>query len=483
MGSEECNLHIFFFPFLAHGHMIPTVDMAKLFASRGAKATIITTPINEPFIFKTIEKAKTHGKGSIHIKTVEFRPVDFGLPEGCDNVDFIRSSDKIPLFFEATRFLQEPFERLLIQHNPDCVVSDMFYPWTTDSAAKFGIPRIMFHGTNFFFMCVSESTRLYEPHKNVSSDSEYFVIPNLPDEIKMTRMQMPPFALHNEGKGTHPIAKLSKEAIESEKKSYGTVVNSFYELEKDYADHFRNVLGRKAWHIGPLFLINKDDTQDKAQRRKDASIDENECLKWLDTKKPNSIVYVCFGSIANFPDSQLRDIAIGLEASGQHFIWVVKKSKEDGDEWLPEGFEKRMEGKGLIIRGWAPQVLILEHQAIGAFVTHCGWNSTLEAVTAGVPMVTWPIAAEQFYNEKLVTEILKIGVPVGAKKWLRLIGDTVKWEAVEKGVKKIMVGEEAEEMRNKAKVLSQLAKSAVEKGGSSYSDLDALIVELASHKH
>ncbi|KAL1330930.1 hypothetical protein AAHE18_12G145200 [Arachis hypogaea] len=220
-------------------------------------------------------------------------------------------------------------------------------------------------------------------------------------------------------------------------------------------DHFRNVLGRKAWHIGPLFLINKD----KAQRRKDASIDENECLKWLDTKKPNSIVYVCFGSIANFPDSQLRDIAIGLEASGQHFIWVVKKSKEDEDEWLPEGFEKRMEGKGLIIRGWAPQVLILEHQAIGAFVTHC------------------------FYNEKLVTEILKIGVPISAKKWLRLIGDTVKWEAVEKGVKKIMVGEEAEEMRNKAKVLSQLAKSAVEKGGSSYSDLDALIVELASHKH
>ncbi|RYR26719.1 hypothetical protein Ahy_B02g061024 [Arachis hypogaea] len=216
--------------------------------------------------------------------------------------------------------------------------------------------------------------------------------------------------------------------------------------------HFRNVLGRKAWHIGPLFLINKD----KAQRRKDASIDENECLKWLDTKKPNSIVYVCFGSIANFPDSQLRDIAIGLEASGQHFIWVVKKSKEDEDEWLPEGFEKRMEGKGLIIR---------------------------EAVTAGVPMVIWPIAAEQFYNEKLVTEILKIGVPISAKKWLRLIGDTVKWEAVEKGVKKIMVGEEAEEMRNKAKVLSQLAKSAVEKGGSSYSDLDALIVELASHKH
>ncbi|MED6197100.1 hypothetical protein PIB30_053540 [Stylosanthes scabra] len=483
MGSERCNLHIFFFPFLAHGHMIPTIDMAKLFVSRGAKATIITTQANQPFISKTIGKAKTHGNG-IHVETVEFRPVDFGLPEGCESVDFIPSSDKVPLFFEALGSLQEPFERLLIQHNPDCVVSDAFFPWTAHSASKFGIPRIMFSGTNFFFTCANESTTLYEPHKKVSSDLEPFVIPNLPHEIKMTRMQMPPFAMEKEGKGMHPIARLAKESRESEAKSYGTVVNSFYELEKDYADHFRNVLGRKAWHIGPLFLVNKDDDDDdgKAQRGKDASIDENECLKWLDTKEPNSVVYICFGSIAKFPDSQLRDIAIGLEASGQQFIWVVKKSKEDGDEWLPEGFEERMEGKGLIIRGWAPQVLILEHQAIGAFVTHCGWNSALEAVTAGVPMVTWPIAAEQFYNEKLVAEILKIGVPVGAKKWLRLIGDTVKWEAVEKGVKRIMVGEDAEEMRNRAKVLSQLAKEAIKEGGSSYTDLDALIEELVSHR-
>ena len=96
-----------------------------------------------------------------------------------------------------------------------------------------------------------------------------------------------------------------------------------------------------------------------------------------------------------------------------------------------------MEGKGLIIRGWAPQVLILEHQATGAFVTHCGWNSVLEAVTAGVPVVTWPIAAEQYFNEKFITEVLKIRVPVGVEKFVVLQGDSITWDAVEKALKKI----------------------------------------------
>ncbi|MED6149480.1 hypothetical protein PIB30_062916 [Stylosanthes scabra] len=460
MGTESPTLHIFFFPFLAHGHIIPTVDMAKLFASRGVKSTIVTTPVNASLICKATGKSKTHTNG-IHIETITFPCSQAGLPDGCENVDLIPSSDQVPVFFQCTWLLQEQFEKLLLQHKPDCVVADMFFPWATDSASKFGIPSLVFHGT------------------------EPFVIPSLPGEIKLTRMQLPPSVMYTDS--SNFFTRLNQDMHESEVRSYGVVVNSFYELESIYADHYRNVLGRKAWHIGPLSLCNRD-TEEKSQRGKDASIDENECLKWLHTKKPNSVVYICFGSVANFEDSQLREIALGLEASGQQFIWVVKRTKkhgeeEDKEEWLPEGFEKRMKGKGLIIRGWAPQVLILEHQAIGAFVTHCGWNSTLEGVAAGVPMVTWPVFAEQFYNEKLVTEVLGIGVPVGAKKWLRSKGDSVKWEAVEKALKKIMVGEEVEEMRKKAKMLSQLAKGAVEKGGSSYSDLNALIHELTSLRH
>ncbi|MED6132860.1 hypothetical protein PIB30_022773 [Stylosanthes scabra] len=480
MGSESPTLHIFFFPFLAHGHMIPTIDMAKLFASRGVNSTIVTTHLNAPFISKAIATNSKTYTNFIQIQTIHFPCADAGLPHGCENLSLIPSPDYLPVFFEATRRLQEPFEEQLLEHKPDCVVADMFFPWATDSASKFGIPRLVFHGTSFFSLCATECVRLYEPYKNVSSDSEPFVIPNLPGDIKLTRMQLPPFAMDTDT--SKFMTKMSQEMGESELRSYGVVVNSFYELERVYADHYRNVLGRKAWHIGPLSLCNRD-TEEKAKRGEDPSIDEHECLKWLDTKKPNSVIYLCFGSLSNFQDSQLKNIALGLEASGQQFIWVVKRTKKDGDEWLPEGFEKRMEGKGLIIRGWAPQVLILEHQAIGAFVTHCGWNSTLEAVSAGVPMVTWPIAAEQFYNEKLVCEVLKIGVAVGVKKWARVVGDSVESEKVEKAVRKIMVGEEAEEMRKRSKMLSQLAWRAVEKGGSSYNDFDTLIQELCSRKN
>ncbi|QCD83302.1 scopoletin glucosyltransferase-like [Vigna unguiculata] len=476
MGSSEHHpLHIFFFPFLAPGHMIPTVDMAKSFAEKGVKATIITTPLNAPFIFKAIGKSKTNGNG-VHIQTIHFPSAEAGLPDACENLDSIPSPDLIEAFFFATALLQEQLEQLLLKQRPNCIVADFFFPWTADSAAKFGIPRLVFHGSGFFFLCASTCLKLYEPYKDVSSDSELFLVPNLPGEIKISRMELPPFVTSKEKTA---FAKLLEEAKESEERSYGVVVNSFYELEKVYADHFRKVFGRKAWHIGPLSLCNKD-AEEKAHRGKEACIDEHECLKWLEIKKPNSVVYVCFGSISMFSDSQLREIAIGLEASGQPFMWVVRKSKEDGVEWLPDGFEKRMKGKGLIIRGWAPQVLILEHEAIGAFVTHCGWNSTLEAVSAGVPMVTWPIAAEQFFNEKLVIEVLKIGVPVGAKKWSQLEVDSIRCDAVEEAVKRILTGEEAIDMKNKAQRLSHLAKQAVLEGGSSYSDLNALIGELSS---
>uniref|UniRef100_A0A2N9G6K9 Glycosyltransferase n=1 Tax=Fagus sylvatica TaxID=28930 RepID=A0A2N9G6K9_FAGSY len=467
MGSKSGQLHIFFFPFLAHGHLIPTIDIAKLFTARGVKATIVTTPRNVPLV------SKTHGM-KIDILIIKFPAVEAGLPQGCENIDSLNSPEMVSNFIKATKMLQQPLEQLLQDYNPNCLFADSFFPWATDVASKFGIPRLVFNGNSFFSMFAHYTIRLYEPHKKVFSDSETFVIPNFPGEIKLTRMQLPDYI---QQEVETDFSKFLKEVMESELRSYGFVVNSFYELEPNYADHFRKVLGRKAWHIGPVSLCNKD----TEHRGKEASIDEHECFKWLSTKKPNSVVYICFGSIANFSNSQLLEIAMGLEASGQQFIWVVRKVKNDEKEeedWLPKGFEKSMEGKGLIIRGWAPQVLILDHEAVGGFVTHCGWNSTLEGVTAGVPMVTWPMIADQFYNEKLVTQVLGIGIGVGAQTCSKVEGDSIKSEAIEKAVRRIMVGEEAEEMRGKAKALGEMARRAVEEGGSSYSDLNALIEEL-----
>ncbi|CAJ1939527.1 unnamed protein product [Sphenostylis stenocarpa] len=477
MANNNGSLHIFFFPFPAHGHMMPCVDMAILFAAKGVRTTIITTPLNAPIISKAIEKTKTYQTKEINVQTIKFPSAETGLPEGCEHVNSLPSLDLWLAFHKATRLLQEPFEQLLLHQHPNCVVADMFFPWVTDSTTKSGIPRLVFHGMSFFSLCAYEVMRLYEPYNNTSFDSELFVLPNFPGEIKMTRLQVGNFYRKDDVEAK----RFWKQIHESEVRSYGVIVNSFYELEKDYADHYRKEFGRKAWPIGPLSLRNNDKVP-KTCRGKD----EHECLKWLDTKTNGSVVYACFGSMTKFPDSQLREIALGLEASGQEFMWVVGKRNEGKEEWLPEGFEKRMEGKGLIIRGWAPQVLILEHEAVGAFVTHCGWNSTLEGVVAGVPMITWPVSAEQFYNEKLVSEVLKIGVPVGVRKWGHFVGDkdvAIKSDALEMAVKRVLAEEKAEGMRNRAKLFAHMARRAVEEAGSSDSNFDALVQELVSLSH
>ncbi|XP_014507199.2 scopoletin glucosyltransferase [Vigna radiata var. radiata] len=471
MGIHDRQLHVFFFPFFANGHIIPTIELARVFASRGLKTTVVTTPLNEPYISRTV------GKANITIKTIKFpSPEQTGLPEGCENSDRLSGMQIIP-FLKSTVLLRDPLEQLLQQELPDLIIADMFFPWATDSAAKFGIPRIVFHGLGFFPLCVSACVRTYKPQDKVSSYTEPFLVPNLPGEIMLTKMQLPQTPKHDA-----EFTKILDEANASELNSYGVIANSFYELEPVYADHYRNELGRKAWHLGPVCLSNRD-AAEKAHRGKEATIDQHECLKWLDTKEPDSVVYVCFGSMTTFPNAQLKEIALGLEASGQAFIWVVKKESSENEEWLPEGFEERTvdQGKGFIIRGWAPQVLILDHKAVGGFVTHCGWNSAMEGMCAGLPMVTWPMYAEQFYNAKFLTDIVKTGVSVGVQTWIGLMGgEPVKKEVIEKALKRIMVGDEAEEIRNRAKDIAQMAKRAVEEGGSSYSDFNSLIEDLRS---
>ncbi|KAJ4806701.1 Glycosyltransferase [Rhynchospora pubera] len=173
-------------------------------------------------------------------------------------------------------------------------------------------------------------------------------------------------------------------------------------------------------------------------------------------------------------------IAIALEESDRDFIWVIKSPNETCFAHLLDEFETRMrkERKGLIIRGWAPQVVILDHLAVGGFLTQCGWNSILEAITAGVPMITWPMIADQFLNEKLVVDILQVGATVGAKVGGPYFENQPLIEAETiKSVIERVVGEgmEGEAMRKRAEVLKEKAKAAVQEGGSSYSDLKSLI--------
>lgn len=473
MDAQQFQLHIAFFPYMAQGHMIPTMDMARLFVRHGVKATIITTPSNAPLFSKTIERDRQLGF-EIFIQLMDFPSAEVGLPEGCENASSINTPEMISKFYRAISLLQNPLENVLQDCQPNCLVADMMFPWATEIANKFGIPRLVFHGVSTFSLCVFDSLRRYDIYKSLASDFDPFTVLGLPNQIKLTRLQLPNY-IREENELTEALDQI----IQSVLKSYGVLINSFYELEPKYLEHYRNVMGRKAWLIGPLSLCNKE-TEDKVQRGDTTSIDEHECLKWLALKKPNSVLYICFGSMFKFPRPQLLELARALEASGQNFIWVLKnEGKEEDHQWLPEGFEMRMKGKGLIIRGWAPQLLILDHEATGGFMTHCGWNSTLEAVAAGVPMVTWPLYAEQFFNEKLVTEVLKVGTNVGSQEWSTYEKKIIiKMEDIRKAVTMVMAGEEGEVMRNRAKELKEMARQAIEAGGSSFSYLNAFLEEL-----
>ncbi|KAL3611650.1 hypothetical protein D5086_002670 [Populus alba] len=313
MDSKPYQLHVLFLPYMAPGHMIPLVDMARLFARRGVKATIISTPLNAPVFSKAVERDGQQGH-DISIRIIKFPSAEAGLPEGCENLSCINSWDMHANFLKAMSMLQQPIEQLLEECHPHCLVADMTFTWATEVADKLRIPRLYFNGTCCFSMCVLDSLLRYEPHRRVDSDFEPFIVPGLPDQIKTTRQQLAEYLKQTT---EHEFTKMVNQISESEARSYGVLVNSFHELEPAYCEHYRKVMGRKAWHIGPLSLCNRN-IEDKAERGNTASI-----------------------------AAQLREIALALEASGQNFIWVVRKGElrkhEDKEEWLPEGFERRME--------------------------------------------------------------------------------------------------------------------------------------------
>ncbi|MFS7977548.1 putative UDP-glucuronosyl/UDP-glucosyltransferase, UDP-glycosyltransferase family [Helianthus anomalus] len=257
------------------------------------------------------------------------------------------------------------------------------------------------------------------------------------------------------------------------------VINSFEELEKEYVKEFKKLKGGKVWCLGPLSLSNDNDI---GESLRGDGVDDQRFVKWLDSKEHGSVVYACFGSSSRVTPPQLIELGLALEASKSPFVWVIRANEIES--WLSEsGFENRIKDRGLVIRGWAPQLLILSHPSVGGFLTHCGWNSILEGVSVGVPMITWPQFAEQFLNEKLIVQVVGIGVSVGAPFVVHWgeedkFGVTVKSEQVKTAIERVMgVGSEGNERRKKAKALGMVAKKAIE-GGSSHNNVTLLIQDL-----
>ncbi|PRQ43680.1 putative hexosyltransferase [Rosa chinensis] len=478
MASQECQLHFVLFPFMAQGHMIPMVDIARMLAQHGVAITIVTTPLNAARFETVLTRAKKSGH-QIRLIQLKFPSEGAGLPHGCENLDMI-PSNLASNFFSATKRLQEPVEKLFeeLTPKPSCIISDMCLPWTINISRMFNIPRISFSGTCCFFLLCFSKVGISKVLDDITSEEEYFVLPDLPDRIEVTKAQLPATHASN-------MEDFNEALLAAEMASYGIIMNSFEELEPAYVKEYKKVKKDKVWCVGPASLCNKDDL-DKAQRGNKASVNEHYCLKWLDSWEASSVLYACFGSLCNLIPAQLIELGLGLEASNKPFIWAVRSSSqsEELEKWITEnGFEERTKGRGLLIWGWAPQTLILSHPAVGGFLTHCGWNSILEGICAGVPLITWPLFGDQFFDEKLVVQILKIAVRVGVEypmKWgeEESIGVLVKKENVKEAIDKLLDGEESQARRDRARELAKLAKRAVEEGGSSHLNIELLIHDI-----
>ncbi|KAJ8758797.1 hypothetical protein K2173_000518 [Erythroxylum novogranatense] len=463
---SQSRTHVVMFPFMAQGHTLPLLDLAKAFSFKQIKVTIITTPSNATSISSNLDCSS-----NICLTELPFPSMD-ELPRGCENTSQLPSMQYFVPFLFATKKLQKPFEqalkRMLESDNPPiCVISDFFLGWTLPICETLGVPRLVFHGMSVLSMAISKSSWMHKPHLKTTSVFDPIDLPNLKLPFTLTSKDLPAEILNAQNEDD-PLSQYISEVGEADVNSWGVIVNSVEELENSYIPSFESFYARgKAWCLGPLFLYDK-------MKKVERSINQNHSsfiTQWLDDQvSPDSVIYVSFGTQADVSDNQLDEVAFGLEQSGFGFVWVVRSRT-----WtLTTDVKENLRGRGLIIRDWVDQREILSHRATGGFLSHCGWNSVLESITAGVPILAWPMIAEQPLNARLIADGLGAGLSLN--KFQNQGTETVvSRDAICEAVRELMGGEEGNKARERAQALGRVARRAVQIGGSSDSTLNKLV--------
>lgn len=290
-------------------------------------------------------------------------------------------------------------------------------------------------------------------------------VPGAPPSLRINLSEIPEPVRNSAADPLAPATRFLSTVGETDVASWGVIVNSFAALEQPaYVDllesFYRHVAGGRCWLVGPLSLLSPG--------RADGSLQSSECMRWLDRQPDGSVVYVAFGTQATVSGEQLDEVAHGLAKAGVRFLWAVRSVT-----WVAP---VEVGGDlGRIERGWVPQKEVLGHAAVGGFLSHCGWNSVLEAVAAGVAVLAFPMIAEQHLNAKMVAEEIGVGLrlmPVGS------VG-VVGRDKVEEGVRELIMGEEKGRMLKEAAAeMAKKAREAVAEGGSSYQALEKLLDEL-----
>ncbi|XP_027095056.1 7-deoxyloganetin glucosyltransferase-like [Coffea eugenioides] len=476
MGSTETATkpkpHAIFIPFPAQGHINPMFKLAKILHHKGFHITFVHSEFNQRRLLKSRGKNALDGLPSFQFETI---------PDGLPFSDADATQDVPSLCDSASKNCLAPFRQLVTRLNSSpgvppvsCIVSDGIMSFTLEVARELGIPDVFFWTTGAGgVMAYLNYRNLVEKGYTPLKDCSYLtngyldttVIDWIPGMKGIRLKDLPSFIRTTDRNDI--MLNFAINQAEKIHDASALILNTFDAMEPDVLDAFSSILPA-VYTLGPLHLI-EDQLPDNELKSLGSNLWKEElgCIEWLDSKEPNSVVYVNFGSVTVMTPQQLVEFAWGLAKSGRTFLWIIRPDLVIGETAiLPPEFVLDTKERGLLA-SWCPQVDVLKHPSIGGFLTHCGWNSTLESICAGVPMVCWPFFAEQQTNCWYCCNHLGTAME---------IDNNVKSDEVEKLVNELMVGDRGQGMKKKAAELKKLAEEAITApSGSSYKNLESLV--------
>lgn len=457
-GHQPCARRVLVFPLPFQGHIDPMLHLAGVLHARGLAVTVLHTRFN------ALDPAR-HPEFQF-VAVPDGTPADVAATGRI--IDIILAMNAA---MEASPAVGEALRASAVagQGRPraSCLFVDANLLAVHRAARALGLPTLVLRtGSAACLGCFLAYPMLHEKGYLPPQESQLCTpVPELPP----LRVKDLIYSKHSDHELMRKVLARGSETVRD---CSGVVINTAEALEAAELGRLRDELVHLPVVLaaGPLHKLSSSRGAGSSLLAPDHS-----CIEWLDAQQPGSVLYVSFGSLAAMDSSELREVAWGLAECGHPFLWVVRPNMVrgcdvDSARQLPDGFEDAVKGRGVVVR-WAPQQEVLAHRAVGGFWSHCGWNSTLEAVSEGVPMICRPDAVDQMMNTRYLQDVWGVG--------FELQGELERGK-IKDAVRKLMGEREGAEMRRAAQELCAKLAGCLESTGSSQVAIDKLVSYILS---
>ncbi|KAI3472055.1 hypothetical protein Pfo_028743 [Paulownia fortunei] len=453
--------HIIISPPPFQGHINPSIQLTLKLASKG----FIITFINTHSTHDQITKARKHLKNKEDDDGIFAGARESGL-----DIRYRTISDGFPLTFDRSLHRDQFMEgriHVFPAHVDELLgqlVADTFSNWGCAVARKYGLVYVSFWTQPaLIWMLYSHLDLLKENGHYGSKDNRKDTIDYIPGVMALEPRDLVSFL--QETDTSKVMHRIIDKAFAYAKKADFIICNTVEELEPEAISVLKE--RQPTYAIGPLFPSHF------TNRAVEMNLwSESDCSRWLDSKPQGSVLYASFGSYAHTNKEDIKTIANGLMISGVSFIWVLRPDivSSEATDILPNGCQENVGNRGLVVP-WCKQNVVISHPAVGGFLTHCGWNSILESIWVGVPLICFPLVGDQTTNRKLVVDDWKIGINLCE-------GKLVSGNEVAERIKFLMSAETSHELRKKIEQVRKKLENALSCNGSSHINFEKFVEDM-----